>query len=728
MKPNSIDDLINEVETTDVPSPAEDARAQAIAKANQTFDQAFQTNARPKTTQSNSVLRRFIMSVFSKTPISNGVAYTIGAVAVVGIALPILVSYNSGPSPVALPQAQTEVRLDNSSTVVSRNEEDRTATKPDFTTLEKEIAEMAGEISVTTESSQATPESIVLEEVTVSASKTIAPSESPNGFNDTNVVPKKTKRVEALREIIKRETPLMKRHPAKQSTDGVIRSAKVESKVRLTSSSFNAAIGSMKIPEPELAPAPGSVRPDLDEEYPEYQRSGITQVNDEPISTFSADVDTASYSLVRNQINRGFMPAHHAVRAEELINYFDYNYPQAESKSQPFMPTISVADSPWNKGRKLVHIGIKGYDISRDQMPDSNIVFLIDVSGSMNDANKLPLAKQSIKFLADQLNATDNISIAVYAGAAGVVLEPTEAKNKSKISEALSKLSAGGSTAGGAGIELAYNLAQQNFDKDAVNRVVILTDGDFNVGQSSNQALKELVERKRESGVFLSVLGFGRNNYQDDMMQTLAQNGNGIAAYIDTLSEAKKVFVDEATSSLFPIAKDVKFQVEFNPATVSDYRLIGYETRALNTEDFNNDKVDAGDIGAGHTVTAIYEITPVGSDTPTVDKPRYAANTKPASTGSKTEYGFLKMRYKLPNEDTSKLIETPIKINASAPSEDAQFSIAVASFAQLLNGDTNIGDLDFEATSKMAKANKGKDNFGYRSEFIQLVEMAGLIE
>ena len=342
-------------------------------------------------------------------------------------------------------------------------------------------------------------------------------------------------------------------------------------------------------------------RPNNTEEFAEYQTNPIKLVADEPVSTFSIDVDTASYSLVRNQLNSGFLPAEQAVRVEEFINYFDYDYPTPSSNAEPFQPTINVFDSPWNEDRKLVHIGIKGYDIETNEQPDSNLVFLLDVSGSMNAANKLPLVKQSVNLLLDTLKPTDTVSIVVYAGAAGTVLEPTKVSEKNKIITALQDLSAGGSTAGGAGIQLAYQLAEQNFDEDAVNRIILATDGDFNVGRFENEELQTLVESKRDSGVFLSILGFGRNNYQDDMMQTLAQNGNGVAAYIESLSEAKKVLVDEATSTLFPIAKDVKIQVEFNPATVSEYRLIGYETRALNREDFNNDKVDAGDIGAGHT-------------------------------------------------------------------------------------------------------------------------------
>ena len=420
------------------------------------------------------------------------------------------------------------------------------------------------------------------------------------------------------------------------------------------------------------------------------------------------------------------MPKPQAVRAEETINYFDYNYPLPESKDRPFKPTVSVLDSPWNESKKLVHIGIKGYDISTSNIPDSNLVFLLDVSGSMGSTNKLPLVKQSINLLLDTLKPTDTVSIVVYAGAAGVVLEPTQIKEKTAILSALNRLNAGGSTAGGQGIELAYQLAEQHFNKGGVNRIILATDGDFNVGQSSNEALQTLVERKRDNGVFLSILGFGRNNYQDDMMQTLAQNGNGVAAYIDTLSEAKKVLVDEATSTLFTIAKDVKIQVEFNPSTVSEYRLIGYETRALKREDFNNDKVDAGDIGAGHTVTAIYEITPANAKNQSIDKPRYAENqNKIDATANSNEYGYVKIRYKAPTGSKSKLIEQaiPVTINNNVDSE-ILFSTAVAGFAQLLTGGKYTGDLSYSDLVKVASKHKGDDDFGYRTEFIQLLRMA----
>ena len=358
---------------------------------------------------------------------------------------------------------------------------------------------------------------------------------------------------------------------------------------------------------------PGYYKDEGRDKFDEITFNPIKLVGEEPVSTFSIDVDTASYAFVRRQLNNGTLPQKDAVRVEELINYFNYNYPLPEDRSKPFKPTVALYPTPWNENTKLLHIGIKGYDIVPAEKPRSNLVFLLDVSGSMNSPDKLPLLRNSFSLLVDSLDPEDTVAIAVYAGAAGTILEPTKVKEKSKILAALNRLHAGGSTAGGAGIQLAYSLAEMNFDKEAVNRVILATDGDFNVGITNQNELKSFIERKRKSGIFLSVLGFGQGNYNDALMQALAQNGNGNAAYIDSLNEARKVLVDEAGGTLFTIAKDVKIQIEFNPARVHDYRLIGYETRMLKQEDFNNDKVDAGDVGSGHSVTAIYEITPVES-------------------------------------------------------------------------------------------------------------------
>jgi len=461
------------------------------------------------------------------------------------------------------------------------------------------------------------------------------------------------------------------------------------------------------------------------DKFEDFDENTVKAVVQEPVSTFSIDVDTSSYSFVRRQLNNGVLPQKDAVRVEEMVNYFDYNYPVPATRDQPFQPSIAIIDSPWKEGNKIIRIGVKGYDIAPAEQPKSNLVFLLDTSGSMSSPDKLPLVIQSLKMMLDTLKSDDTISIVTYAGSAGTALEPTKVSDKAKIIAALDNLFAGGSTAGAEGIRQAYTLAEASFNKDAVNRVILATDGDFNVGITNPEELKDFIERKRDSGVYLSVLGFGQGNLNDQMMQELAQNGNGTAAYIDTLNEARKVLVKEASSTLFPIAKDVKIQVEFNPATVSEYRLVGYETRALNKEDFNNDKVDAGDIGAGHAVTALYEITPVGG-AKTVDDNRYAQATtaKKPDSNFGDEYAFLKIRYKLPKDDTSKLITTPVTQAAAKPSEDANWAVAVAGFGQLLKGGKNTGALTYDDVIALAQANKGTDEYGYRAEFINLVRAA----
>ena len=484
--------------------------------------------------------------------------------------------------------------------------------------------------------------------------------------------------------------------------------------------------GILNAPEPGVLPPP----PEGRDEFEHFDLNSVKRpaIEGEQVSTFSADVDTASYSFVRKQLNQGVLPQKDSVRAEEMINYFDYAWPAAESRERPFQPTVVVSDSPWGKGRKLIHIGIKGYELPARERPDANLVMLIDVSGSMQDVDKLPLVKQSMKLLLGSLKPTDTVAIVVYAGAAGLVLPPTPVGEKEKIVAALDSLSPGGSTAGAEGIALAYQLAEQTFRKEGVNRILLCTDGDFNVGIDSTNELKGFVERKREKGIFLSVLGFGQGNYRDELAQALAQNGNGVAAYIDTLSEAQKVLVQQAGSSLFTIAKDVKLQVEFNPATVAEYRLVGYETRALKREDFNNDAVDAGDVGAGHAVTAIYEITPVGVDARMIEENRYGTKPQPVAAGSATDYGFLQIRYKLPKDRESQLIRQPIRVDTPRASEaiqrDVEFSTAVAGFAQLLRGGPHTGSLSYDDVIKQALSARGDDPYGYRSEFVQLVRKA----
>lgn len=451
-------------------------------------------------------------------------------------------------------------------------------------------------------------------------------------------------------------------------------------------------------------------------------------VREEPVSTLSLDVDTASYSFVRASLNGNVMPQPAAVRTEEMVNYFPYDYAPARSATEPFSTHIATFPNPWAAGHLLVRVAVKGYELPRATRPRANLVFLIDTSGSMYAPNKLPLVKQSLSLLLDQLGPQDRVAIVTYAGSAGTALAPTPASEKTKILATLDRLAAGGGTAGGEGIRQAYALAEANFDPRGVNRVILATDGDFNVGITNQEELKGYIERERGKGVFLSVLGFGMGNYNDALMQALAQNGNGAAAYIDTLNEARKTLVEEASSTLFPIAKDVKVQVEFNPAAVSEYRLIGYETRLLNRDDFNNDKVDAGDVGSGQTVTALYDVVPKGAPG-MIDDLRYATVAQrrvPLATG---ELGFVKIRYKLPKADTSRLITAPIGAATrvarfeDAP-RDARFATAVAGFAELLRGGKYVGSLGYDDVLRVALAARGEDAFGYRAEFIQLVRAA----
>lgn len=441
---------------------------------------------------------------------------------------------------------------------------------------------------------------------------------------------------------------------------------------------------------------------------------------EEPVSTFSIDVDTASYSIVRSSLMRGQLPPKDAVRVEEMVNYFPYSYPAPEGDA-PFRPTITVSPTPWNEGTQLVHIGVQGALPEIESRPPLNLVFLIDTSGSMQDPTKLPLLKQSFRLMLSELRPEDQISIVTYAGSAGQVLEPISAAERSTILAALDRLEAGGSTAGQAGLQQAYQVAEGMADDGEVTRVILATDGDFNVGLSDPEALKDYISGKRDSGTYLSVLGFGRGNLDDATMQALAQNGNGQAAYIDTLSEARKVLVDQLTGALFPIANDVKIQVEFNPTQIAEYRLIGYETRALRREDFSNDKIDAGDIGAGHSVTAIYEVTPVGSDAVRNGPLRYAESQ--VSEGS-DEIGFFKLRYKSPGATESQLIEQAIGYGQGDVTEDVQFSFAIAGFGQALRGGEYLGDWSYADAIELANDAKGTDPFGYRAEAVTLMRLA----
>jgi len=443
---------------------------------------------------------------------------------------------------------------------------------------------------------------------------------------------------------------------------------------------------------------------------------------EDPVSTFSIDVDTASYAFVRTSIMNGFLPPADAVRIEEMVNYFPYDYAPPQPNEAPFSTAVNVFQTPWNPDTKLVHIGIQGEKPAVDDRPPLDLVFLIDTSGSMQDANKLPLLKQSFRLLLSNLRPEDRVAMVTYAGSSGVVLEPTSAENRSEIMAALDRLEAGGSTAGQAGLQQAYAIAERMNGEDRVGRILLATDGDFNVGISDPEALKSYIEDKRDSGTYLSVLGFGRGNYNDALMQALAQNGNGTASYIDTLSEAQKVLVDQVSGALFPIANDVKIQVEFNPAEIAEYRLIGYETRILAREDFNNDAVDAGDIGAGHSVTAIYEVTPVGSPAISSDPLRYQTAENVADSSG--EAGFLKLRYKEPDAAVSQLISTPFTLEGTSPSQEAAFAAAIAGFGQLLRDGKYLGNWGFGDAIELAVANKGDDPFGYRAEAVSIMRLA----
>jgi Ca-activated chloride channel homolog len=461
------------------------------------------------------------------------------------------------------------------------------------------------------------------------------------------------------------------------------------------------------------------------EDYDNIVENKFLSPKQEPLSTFSIDVDEASYSNVRRYLQNGSLPPPGAVRIEEMINYFDYDYPQPQNED-PFSVIAEIAECPWNADHKLIHIGLQGKIIPLENLPASNLVFLIDVSGSMDEPNKLPLVQASLNMLTDQLREQDKVAIVVYAGSAGLVLPSTNGTNKTKIKEAINNLQAGGSTAGGEGIQLAYKIAKDNFVRNGNNRIILATDGDFNVGPSSDDDLVRLVEKERKSGVFLSVLGYGMGNYKDNKMQQLADKGNGNHSYIDNINEAKKVLVQEFGSTLFTIAKDVKIQIEFNPHKVQAYRLVGYENRMLASEDFNDDQKDAGELGSGHTVTALYEVIPTGIKnefSKSVDALKYQSN-KTINGSNSNEIMTVKLRYKKPAEDVSKLIIKAViddnKPLASA-SDNFKFSAAVAEFGLLLRNSEFKENGNYQQVISFAKSSKGKDVNGYRAEFISLV-------
>ena len=468
------------------------------------------------------------------------------------------------------------------------------------------------------------------------------------------------------------------------------------------------------------------------EQYAHQEDNPVKRAAEQPVSTFSIDVDTGSYANIRRFLNEGRLPPRDAVRVEEMINYFDYDYPLPDNRQPPFRVSTELAPTPWNPKTLLLAVGIKGYELPKTQLPPANLVFLIDVSGSMESPDKIGLLKPALKLLVRQLRPQDQVAIAVYAGAAGLVLEPTPGSQKAKIEAALDRLSAGGSTNGGAGIQLAYNLAREGFVKEGVNRVILATDGDFNVGTVSFEALKNLVETQRKSGVALTTLGFGTGNYNDRLMEQLADAGNGNYAYIDTLREANKALVEQMSATLLTIAKDVKIQVEFNPAVVEEYRLIGYENRVLRREDFSNDAVDAGDIGAGHTVTALYEIALKDGGGARTEPLRYGKPAENAEARGE-EIAFLRLRYKQPDGDVSQLLEWPIRHDQAAKdakeaSERFRFAAAVAGFGQLLRGGRYTGSFGYDGVLALARAARDPDPYGYRGEFLTLVGLAKALD
>jgi len=468
------------------------------------------------------------------------------------------------------------------------------------------------------------------------------------------------------------------------------------------------------------------------EEYSRIYENRFFDALHNPLSTFSIDVDTASYANIRRFIRTNQFPFEDAVRIEEMINYFDYDYP-LPGKKEPFSIFTEMSFCPWNEAHRLIHIGLQGRELTSEEQPPSNLVFLLDVSGSMRSPNKLPLLQTAFKLLAKELDEKDKVSIVVYAGAAGVVLRSASASNKAEIIEAVDRLRAGGSTAGGEGIRLAYKTAMENFIRNGNNRVILATDGDFNVGVSSTSELVRMIEEYREKGVFLTVLGFGMGNYKDNRMEQLADKGNGNYFYIDNILEAKKVFIDDLTGTLFTIAKDVKIQVEFNPAKVKAYRLIGYENRILDKEDFADDTKDAGELGSGHSVTALYEVIPYSSDEEVaqIGDLKYQDTKINPKAFKSPEVMTVKLRYKEPDGDKSKLIEAPVldkKVSLEKSTDNFKFSAAVAEFGMLLRDSEFKGSTSFETILKLAQEGKGKDTHGYRAEFIRLVEMCQLLE
>lgn len=501
-------------------------------------------------------------------------------------------------------------------------------------------------------------------------------------------------------------------------------------KIFVTGSSNAPMAGHLARPVHQYAPAPAYMPvPQGAEKFPEKDANKAVLAAEQPVSTFSVDVDTASYAFVRRMLSAGRTPPLQAVRVEEMVNYFPYKYPAPASAKQPFAVTTEVMPSPWQAGNQLVHIALRGYDIKAVERPRANVVLLVDVSGSMGPQDRLPLLRQGFRLFAQQLRDDDRVSIVTYANGTTVALEPTSGKDKAKITDVIDGLGAGGGTAGADGLQRAYAMAERHFDPKAVNRVILATDGDFNLGITDPKQLEKFIADKRKTGIYLSIFGVGMGNLNDSLIQRLTQSGNGNAAYIDTVLEARKALAEELGSTMFPIANDVKVQVEFNPAQVAAYRLVGYETRMLQRQDFKDDKVDAGDMGAGHTVTAIYEVTPAAQAGKLLDPLRYGKPEQPAAAGKGDELCFVKVRYKLPGESTSKLVEHPVRASSArstlaAVPDDQRFAVAVAAFGQRLRGEQQLADYSYGDIAQLASGARGADPEGYRAEFVRLVRMA----
>ncbi len=690
------------------PAPDADAQARAMALAMKNFD-ALQGSPDPARSSEDRTdaaplngVRRMFKFLTSRPALA---ATTSVAALVVGIAviLPVNLKITDPGSTTEKPEGpnvEQDLRTGDTATAT-------TAT----TTTEAPQAEVVAEPA---------PEPTVVAEQPVAAVEPVVEAEAPTDLAATDAIAPAAPEAKVASGGEAGMNGLIVDAPVAEMVDdgSVLRERAADE--------ADGTLAYLPAPSPTVEALPGALPDALPppventEEYANDAPNPVKVTAEEPVSTFSIDVDTASYAVVRSSLTGGYLPDPAAVRIEEMVNYFPYAYAAPEGDAA-FASTISVMPTPWNPGTRLVTIGIQGDLPEITARPPLNLVFLIDTSGSMEDANKLPLLKQSLSLMLSELRPEDQVSIVTYAGSAGLVLPPTAAADRATILASLENLMAGGSTAGAEGLELAYQVAETMKADGEVTRILLATDGDFNVGVSDPEGLESYVAKKRETGTYLSVLGFGRGNLDDAVMQSLAQNGNGTAAYIDTLSEARKVLVDQLTGALFPIADDVKIQVEWNPATVAEYRLIGYETRSLRREDFNNDKVDAGEIGAGTQVTAIYEVTAPGSEALLNDPLRYGAAT--GETDPLGELGFLRLRWKAPGEDTSTLVETPIT-GTEGSSPETRFSAAIAGFGQLLQGSVYLGDWGWDQAIELALANRGDDPFGHRIEAVNLMRLA----